>query len=119
MTRTRLSDSCRECEDLGRCPGRPPARDPKVVWVGELAGSAGKLVGEAHIYDPDADGEHYCKVLQAIEWGDGVRVLRMGYYNIKPDGRVLWGQFAPMFRPEDLETLIERAREKGLLGTHI
>lgn len=111
MAEQRLSVSCLECESLGECPGRPPAGDP----TADGGRTRGKLLGEATIHHGVPSGEHYCKLAQHIRWNDGSEVLRIAYYNIKADGRVLWGQFATMFNPGEIGVLLERARVKGIL----
>jgi len=106
-----LSETCQECESLGKCPGRPPARDP----TADGGETHGKLLAEAAIYNGPYNGATYCKVVQHIRWDDGVEAVRFGYYHIKADGRVIWGQFATMYNPGELERLLERARAKGIL----
>ena len=75
----------------------------------------GKLIAEVHIAHAGANREWYCKLAQRILWDYGPEVVRFGYYNIKADGRVVWGQYATMFNPGELEVLLARAREKGIL----
>lgn len=109
--RTRLSKSCLDCEVLGECPGRPPASSP----TADGGRTRGKLLGEAHLHCGVPGGEHYCKLAQHIRWNNGTEVLRIAYYNIKPDGRALWGQYCTMFNPGEFELLIERAKGRGIL----
>ncbi|GEM_PF-3213067 len=111
MNRQRLSDSCLECDALGKCPGRPPAANP----TADGGKTTGKLLAEAAIYNGPYNGATYCKVAQHIRWDDGEEAVRFAYYHIKADGRVIWGQFATMFNPGELGLLLERARTKGIL----
>ena len=111
MAEQRLSVSCLECESLGECPGRPPAREP----TADKGCTIGELLGEATFHFGVPGGEHYCKVAQHIRWSDGSEVVRIGYYNIKANGKAYWGQFATMFNPGEIGVLLERARVKGIL----
>lgn len=58
-------------------------------------------------------------ILEEIEFEDGHRELRLGYYIIGHRGRMkgkwAWGQYALFIPAEDLIKLVERAKEKGIL----
>jgi hypothetical protein len=58
-------------------------------------------------------------VLQEIEFEDGKQEIRVGYYIIgkkpKMKDKWVWGQFCPMFPKVDLEKLIEKGRESGII----
>lgn len=60
-------------------------------------------------------------VLQKIMFEDRRKpMLRFGYYitgtkgNVK--GRWVWGQYAPIIAPKDLEKLLSRARKKKIIN---
>lgn len=58
-------------------------------------------------------------VLQEILFEDGKKELRVGYYIIgkKPRSKDkwVWGQFCPLFPKKDLERLIQKAKNKGII----
>jgi hypothetical protein len=58
-------------------------------------------------------------ILEELEFDDGKRELRLGYYIIGHRGRMkgkwAWGQYALFIPAEDLVKLVEKAREKGIL----
>jgi len=58
-------------------------------------------------------------ILQRLEFEDGTKVLRLGYYIIGHRGRMrgkwAWGQFALFIPAEDLIRLVQKAKEKGIL----
>ena len=58
-------------------------------------------------------------ILEEIEFEDGDKELRLGYYIIGHRGRMkgkwAWGQYALFIPAEDLIKLVERAKEKGIL----
>lgn len=66
----------------------------------------------------NSDGDKVV-LLEKIEFEDGSKEFRLGYYIIGHKGRFkgkwAWGQFAPFIPAEDLTKLMERAREKGIL----
>jgi len=74
-----------------------------------------KYVG---IVPSNSDGDKVV-FLQELEFEDGSKEFRLGYYIIGHKGRFkgkwAWGQFAPFIPAEDLTKLMERAREKGIL----
>ena len=55
--------------------------------------------------------------LQSIEFDDGRKEIRLGYYIIgkKPKmlGRWVWGQYAALMPLQDFKKLIKRAEKKG------
>lgn len=58
-------------------------------------------------------------VLQELEYEDGRKEIRIGYYIIGKKGRAkgkwVWGQFNPHFPKDDLYRLLEKAKKKGLI----
>jgi len=55
-------------------------------------------------------------LLQELEFEDNKKELRLGYYVISRKGKWAWGQFALFIPAADLVKLIEKGREKGLIG---
>ncbi len=75
------------------------------------------ITGEFHVAQSDRPGKLI--YLQRIEFDDGRKQLRLGYYIIgkKPAmrGRWVWGQFAPFVPVHDFKKVIQTAKKKGWL----
>jgi len=58
-------------------------------------------------------------LLQELEFEDGTKELRLGYYIIGHTGRFkgkwAWGQFALFIPAKDLVKLTEKGKEKGII----
>jgi len=59
-------------------------------------------------------------LLEELEFEDGSKELRLGYYKIGHRGRMkgkwAWGQYALFIPADDLLKLIERGKEKGIIS---
>ncbi|HLB72229.1 MAG TPA: hypothetical protein VJJ51_14395, partial [Candidatus Methanoperedens sp.] len=59
-------------------------------------------------------------VLQELTFGNGNKEIRIGYYIVGKNGKMkdkwAWGQFCPFFPKNDLEDLIKKAQEEGILS---
>jgi len=58
-------------------------------------------------------------LLQELEFEDGKKELRLGYYIVGHKGRMkgkwAWGQYASFIPADDLVKLIEKGKEKGII----
>src|SRR3990167_4732685 len=58
-------------------------------------------------------------VLQEILFEDGKKELKLGYYIIGKKPRAkdkwVWGQFCPLFPKKDLERLIQKTKNRGII----
>jgi hypothetical protein len=73
-----------------------------------------KVLEEVRVSQSDLPGKILC--LELVEFDDGRRETRLGYYVIgKKPGRIgkwVWGQYAPFMPLEDLRTLVAGAEER-------
>jgi hypothetical protein len=62
---------------------------------------------------------HKTFVLEELEFENGDREIRVGYYIIGKKGRAkgkwVWGQFCPFFPKKDLIRLIEKAKKAKII----
>jgi len=72
-----------------------------------------------YVLQPQGDNPKKVFILEEIFFEDGKKEIRVGYYIIGAKGRMegkwLWGEFCPIFPKADLEKLIEKAKERGIL----
>lgn len=106
-------------DDFGRSLRIPPRFS--------LVGQARKIEGGYRSFEvkdyvsivPSNSRGDKVAILEVLEFDDGNKELRLGYYIIGHRGRVkgkwAWGQFALFIPAEDLVKLVEKAREKGIL----
>jgi len=106
-------------DDFGR-PLRIPLRFSLVGRARKIDdGHRGFLVKNyASIVPSNSKGDKVA-VLEELEFEDGSKELRLGYYIIGHKGRVkgkwAWGQYALFIPARDLVKLIEKGKEKRVL----
>jgi len=106
-------------DDFGR-PLRIPLRFSLVGRARRIEGGSRsfKVNNYASIVPSNSKGDKVA-VLEEIEFEDGNKELRVGYYIIgrkgRRKGKWFWGQYALFIPATDLIKLIERGKEKGII----
>ena len=102
-------------------------RSLKIPLRFSLVGRARKIEGGSRSFQvknyvsivPSNSTGDKVAILEEIEFEDGNKELRLGYYIIRHKGRMkgkwAWGQYALFIPAEDLIKLVERGKEKGIL----
>lgn len=106
-------------DDFGR-PLKLPLRFSLVGRARKIEGGSRRFQVKRYvgIVPSNSDGDKVV-FLQELEFEDGSKEFRLGYYIIGHRGRFkgkwAWGQFAPFIPAEDLIKLVEKGKEKGML----